>query len=132
MQNFLGSLRSPALFNIIIPYLKSLENGTCSYILSSFYMAATAATLEGNFDMKMQDFWVLKSLNCRSFRGALPPWYHHQGSALDLTGDLGGPQTPRRISPPLTPKPGSAPRCYYLTETKEKGKHYQFVESYTT
>ena len=27
------------------------------------------ATGEGNFDMKMRDFWTLKSLNCRSFRG---------------------------------------------------------------
>ena len=97
MQNFLGSLRSTALFNIIlnIALLKNLENNTCSYILSSFYMVATG---EGNFDMKMQDFWTLKSLNCRSFRGA---------TALDLTGDLGGPQTPRQISPPLTQKPGS-------------------------
>ena len=72
MQNFLGSLRSPALFNIIlnIAILKNLENNTCSYVLSSFYMVATG---EGNFDMKMQDFWTLKSLNCRSFRGASPP-----------------------------------------------------------
>ena len=95
MQNFLGSLRSPALFNIIlnIALLKNLENNTCSYILSSFYMVATG---EGNFDMKMQDFWTLKSLNCRSF----PP-----------PGNLGGPQTPRQISPPLTQKPGSAPAC---------------------
>ena len=55
MQNFLGSLRSPALFNIIlnIALLKNLENNTCSYILSSFY---TVATGEGNFAMKMQDF----------------------------------------------------------------------------
>ena len=75
MQNFLGSLRSPALFNIIIniTLLKNLENNTCSYILSSFYMAATVATWEGNFDMKMHDFLALKSLNCRSFRGASPP-----------------------------------------------------------
>ena len=58
MQNFLGSLRSPALFNIIlnIALLKNLENNTCSYILSSFYMVAIE---EGNFDMKMQDFWTL-------------------------------------------------------------------------
>ena len=108
MQNFLGSLRSTALFNIIlnIALLKNFENNTCSYILSSFYIVATG---EGNFDTKMQDFWILKSLNCRSFRGASPPWSPHQDSALDLTGDLGGPQTPRQISPPLTPKPGSAP-----------------------
>ena len=109
MQNFLGSLRSPALFNIIIlniALLKNLENNTSSYILSSFYMVATG---KGNFDMKMQYFWTLKSLNCRSFRGASPPWSPHHGSALDLTGDLGGPQTPRQISPPLTQKPGSAP-----------------------
>ena len=114
MQNFLGSLRSPALFNIVInrpiTLLKNLENNTCSYILSSFYMAATVTTGEGNFDMKMHDFWALKLLNCMSFRGASPPPPGpHQGSALDLTGDLGGPQTPRRISPPLTQKPGSAP-----------------------
>ena len=72
MQNFLGSLRSPALFNIIlnIALLKNLENNTCSYILSSFYMVATG---EGNFDMKMQDFWTLQSLNYRSFPGASPP-----------------------------------------------------------
>ena len=108
MQNFLGSLRSQALFNIILNFalLKNLENNTCSYILSSFYMVLTG---EGNFDMKMQDFWTLKSLNCRSFRGASPHWSPHQGSALDLTGDLGGPQTPRHISPPLTQKPGSVP-----------------------
>ena len=57
MQNFLGSLHSPALFNIIIniTLLKNLENNTCSYILSSFSMAATVATGEGNFDKKMQD-----------------------------------------------------------------------------
>ena len=42
------------------------------------------ATGEGNFDMKMQDFWTLKSLNCRSFRGASPP-------------------------PPLVPPPGLRP-----------------------
>ena len=108
MQNFLGSLRSPALFNIIIniTLLKNLENNTCSYILSAFYTAATVATGEGYFDMKMQDFGALKSLYCRSFRGASSPWSPHQGSALDLTGDLGGPQTPRRISPPLNTKPG--------------------------
>ena len=49
MQNFLGSFRSPALFNIIIniTLLKNLENNTCPYILSSFYMAATVATGEG-------------------------------------------------------------------------------------
>ena len=58
MQNFLDSLRSPASFNIIIniTLLKNLENNACSYILSSFYMAATVGTGEGNFDMKMQDF----------------------------------------------------------------------------
>ena len=74
MQNFLGSLRSPALFNIVINInlLKNLENNTCSYILSSFYMAATAVTGEGTFDMKMQDFGALKSLKCRSFQGASP------------------------------------------------------------
>ena len=57
MQKFLASLRSPALFYIIIniTLLKNLENNTCSYISSSFYMAATVATEEGNFDMKMQD-----------------------------------------------------------------------------
>ena len=32
-------------------------------------MAATVATGEGNFDMKMQDFWALKSLN---FSGPRP------------------------------------------------------------
>ena len=104
MQNFLGSLRSPALFYIIlnIALHKNLENNTCSYILSSFYMVATG---EGYFDMKMQDFWTLKSLNCRSFRAKPPmPPPPHQGSALDLTGDLGGPQTPRQISPPSNPK----------------------------
>ena len=55
IQNFLGSLRSPSLFNIIlnIALLKNLENNICSYILSSFYMVAIG---EGNFDMKMQDF----------------------------------------------------------------------------
>ena len=118
MQNFLGSLRSPALFNIIlniIALLKNLQNNTCSYILSSFYMVATG---EGNFDMKMQDFRTLKSLNCRSLRGASLPWSPHQGSALDLTGDLGGPQTPRQISPPLTPKPGSAPASSQRVVTK--------------
>ena len=58
MQNFLGSLRSPALFNIIIniALLKNLENNTCSYIFSSFYMAATVAAVEGNFDMKCKIF----------------------------------------------------------------------------
>ena len=72
MQNVLGPLRSPVLFNIIlnIALLKNLENNTCSYILSSFYMVATG---EGNFDMKMQDFWTLKSLNCRSLRRLRPP-----------------------------------------------------------
>ena len=40
MQKFLCSLRSPVLFNIIlnIALLKNLENNTCSYILSSFYI----------------------------------------------------------------------------------------------
>ena len=109
MQNFLCSLRSPALFNIIINIilLKNFENNTCSYILSSFYMVTTG---EVNFDMKMHNFCALKSLNCRNFRGGgFASWSPHQGYALDLTGDLGGPQTPRRISPPLTKKPGSAP-----------------------
>ena len=69
MQNFLGSLRSPTLYNIIIDILllKNLENNTFSYILPSFY------TGEGNFDMKMQDLWALKSLNSRSFRAGSPP-----------------------------------------------------------
>ena len=57
----------------------------------------------------MQDLLALKSLNSRSFRGASPTLSPHKGSALYLTGELGGPQTPRRISPPLTQKPGSAP-----------------------
>ena len=58
MQNFLGSLRSPALFYIIIniTLLKNLENNTCSYLLSSFNMAATVATGECNVDMKMPYF----------------------------------------------------------------------------
>ena len=43
--------------------------------------------------------------------GALPPQSPHQGSALDRNGDLGGPQTPRRIWLPLTPKPGSSPQA---------------------
>ena len=82
----------------------------CIYILLSFYTTTTVVTGEGKFDIKMQGFKALKSLKCRSFRGegANPPG-PHQDSALDLTGDLGGPQTPRRTSPPLTPKPGSAP-----------------------
>ena len=43
MQFVLGSIRSPALFNIIIniTLLKNLENITYSYILSLPYMAAT-------------------------------------------------------------------------------------------
>ena len=36
--------------------LKILENNTCTYILPLFSMAATVATGEGKFDMKMQDF----------------------------------------------------------------------------
>ena len=61
MQNFLGSLHSPAVFNIIIniTLLENVENNTSSYILSSLYMAATVATGEGNFDMEMQDFGAL-------------------------------------------------------------------------
>ena len=31
-------------------------------------MTATVATGEGNFNMKMQDFWALKSLDYKSFR----------------------------------------------------------------
>ena len=71
MQDFPCSLRSPTLFNIIIniALLKDLENNICSYNLSSFYMAGTVATGKGNFDMKIQDFRALKSLNCRSFPG---------------------------------------------------------------
>ena len=59
MQNFLDSLRSPALFNIIINIiiLNNLENTTCSYILSSFCIEDTVATGERNFDVKMQVFW---------------------------------------------------------------------------
>ena len=66
-------LRSPALFNIIfnITLLKNCENNTCSYTLSSFYIAATVATGEGNFDMKMQDFGALKSLNIAGASGGL-------------------------------------------------------------
>ena len=128
MQDFPCSLRSPTLFNIIIniALLKDLENNICSYNLSSFYMAGTVATGKGNFDMKIQDFRALKSLNCRSFPGgggASPPLIPHQGSALDLTGDLGGPQTPRRISPPLTQTPGSAPvygRKFSFTATRQR------------
>ena len=73
MQIFLGALRSPLNIIINITLLKNLENNTCSYILSSFYMAATVATRESNFDMKMEDFLALKSLNCKSFRGLRPP-----------------------------------------------------------
>ena len=98
MQNFHGSLRSPALFNLIIniTLLKNLENNTCSYILSSFNMAATAAAGEGNFDMKMQDFGVAK---LQELPGVPPP-----RSALDLTGDLGGPKNPSPNFAPSNPK----------------------------
>ena len=103
MQNFLGPLRSLALFNIIlnIAFLKNLENNTCSYmyILSSFYMVATG---EGTFDMKMQDFWTLKSLNCRSFRGASPP-----PPPWSPTGLRPGPDWGPRRSP--GPSPNFAP-----------------------
>ena len=59
----------------------------------------TVATGEGNFDMKMQDFGGPKIAKLQELSPSLVP---HKGSALDLTGDLGGPQTPRGISPPLT------------------------------
>ena len=87
------------LLSIFITLFKNLENNTGSYILSSFYMAATVGTGEGNFDMKMQDFGALKIAELQELPEGFAPLFPHQGSALDLTGDLGGPQTPRRISP---------------------------------
>ena len=119
MQNFLGSLRSPALFNIIlnIALLKNLENNTCSYILSSFYMVATG---EGNFDMKMQDFWTLKSLNCRSFRGASPP---RPPPGLRPGADWGPRRSPDpspNFPPPSNPKTWirACLMCYYTFLSK--------------
>ena len=41
--------------------------------------------------------------------GASPPGAPYQGSALDPLETFGGPQTPRRLSSPLTQNPGSAP-----------------------
>ena len=54
MQNFLARfarLRYLTMLSKITP-LKSLENNTCTYILPSFYTAATVATGEGKFDIK--------------------------------------------------------------------------------
>jgi hypothetical protein len=41
--------------------------------------------------------YVCNSSNPQSFRGAWPPWAPYRGSALD---PLGGPQTPRLLTPP--------------------------------
>ena len=38
-----------------------------------------------------------------------PPGAAYQGYALDPLETLSGPQTPRRLSSPLTQNPGSAP-----------------------
>ena len=67
-------------------------------------MAATVATGEFNFDIKMQDLFFLQDFIFFAILQELPggggsPLVPHQGSALDLTGDLGGSQTPRRIPP---------------------------------
>ena len=58
MQNFLGSLRSPALCNNLFKaYLTlRLEHNICTYIRLSFNKTNTIATGEGKFDMKMQGF----------------------------------------------------------------------------
>ena len=55
-QNFLGSIRSPALFSnfikVYISSLKRLEMYNYYYILRSFNMATTLPTWEGNIDFK--------------------------------------------------------------------------------
>ena len=109
MQNFLGTIRSPVLFNNIIDAyltLKLRKLYVYIFILPSFYTTATEATGEGKFDVKMQDFRHYNRLIAWALGGgrgfAPPPLLPNQGSALDLTGDLGGPQTSRQISPPLT------------------------------
>jgi hypothetical protein len=60
----------------------------------------------------LQNCWRKSFLNTKNpgaFGGALPPVVPYQGSALNPLETLGGPQTPRRLSSPLTQNPGSAP-----------------------
>ena len=109
MQIFLGPLRSQALFNNIIKAFLTYQFRKLYlyiYILPSFYTAATVATGEGKFDMKMQDFEALKSLNCKSFRGASPPCPRTRvPTGLDWRPKRSLDPSPNFA--PLTPKPGS-------------------------
>ena len=52
--------------------------------------------------------------NPQSFRGALPPWAHYQGSVLDPLGTLSGPQTPRILTPPPNHKSWIRPWWWYI------------------
>ena len=56
----------------------------------------------------------------RSLWGAWPPGAPYQGSALNPLETLSGPQTPRRLSSPLTQNPGSAPvHVYEIASVKD-------------
>ena len=58
MQKFLARFARQRYLKILskITPLKIYENNTCTYIISSFYTAATVATEEGKFHLTMQDF----------------------------------------------------------------------------
>ena len=102
MQNFLGTIRSPVLFNTIIDaYLtyKFRKLYVYIFILPSFYTTATEATGEGKFDMKMQDFRHYNRLIAWAFffgGGGPPP-------PASPTGLRPGPDWGPRRSPDLSP-----------------------------
>ena len=77
----------------------------------------------------LQNGWRKSFLNTQNLgaygRGALGAPY--QGSALDPLETLSGPQTPRRLSSPLTHNPGSAPEKAPVATVVIQSCHWNHV-----
>ena len=76
-----------------------------------------------NFDLTFLGKFIYYMLQTPELPGALPPWPHYQGFALDPLGAFCGPQTPRPIflhPPPSNSwlRPCDLLTCYQQTNQK--------------
>ena len=75
-------------------------------------------------------FTVLKNCWRKSFLNTQKPGAPYHGSALDPLETLGGPQTPRLLSSPLTQNPGSTPGWSHKKSTIIKTKSWLWRKKY--